>query len=148
MNALGKKFTKLSYEAKTALSGFGDFEQTVERDLQPAESFYASFSGRYHYVLKFKNGYSVSIVKDLSKSLMSDTYYGTYGAENDLWEIAVMYDGRIVYTTPITDDVLGWLSEQEVIFACGRIYQLDKTPDEYAELGYTPGWEHQENEEG
>ena len=50
----------------------------------------------------------------------------TYGGREGLWELAVTDDQRIRYDTPITDDVLGWLTEeagQEVTL--DRIARLD-----------------------
>ena len=55
--------------------------------------------------MMFKNGYGVSVV--------SHTH--SYGGKDGLYELAVFgKDGHITYSTPITDDVLGYLSEQEV----------------------------------
>ncbi|GAI77634.1 unnamed protein product, partial [marine sediment metagenome] len=44
---------------------------------------------------------------------------GSYGVNEDLWELAVLKgnekDGwSLTYDTPITDDVIGYLSENEV----------------------------------
>lgn len=62
----------------------------------------------------FANGYAASVVRGL----------GTYGAERGLYELAVLRGGRIVYDTPITDDVLGCLSESAVTEALQRIEAL------------------------
>lgn len=53
----------------------------------------------YHNVITFANGYSASIVS----SAMS------YGGSKGLFEIAVMFDNVIVYDTPVTSDVVGFL---------------------------------------
>jgi hypothetical protein len=56
-------------------------------------------------IVQFSNGYGASIVKGPH----------TYGGKDGLYELAVFgKDGHITYGTPITDDVLGYLSEQEV----------------------------------
>ena len=39
----------------------------------------------------------------------------TYGGSQGLFELAILEDGRCCYTTPITSDVLGYLSESEVL---------------------------------
>jgi hypothetical protein len=56
----------------------------------------------------FENGYGASVIRG----------YGTYGAENGLYELAVVKrDGDgwdLCYDSGITDDVIGHLSEEEV----------------------------------
>jgi hypothetical protein len=70
-----------------------------------------SLHGGTQYLQIFDNGYGVSIIQhDFS-----------YGGDRGLWELAVIKknskneDGwDICYDTPITNDVLGHLSENEV----------------------------------
>lgn len=52
----------------------------------------------------FPNGYEASVTQG----------QGTYGVGAGLYEMAVMYDGYLVYDTPVTDDVLGYLTEVDV----------------------------------
>ena len=53
---------------------------------------------------QFGNGYGASVIN----------HKGSYGYPNK-WELAVLdFDGALCYNTPITDDVLGHLSEDEV----------------------------------
>ena len=52
--------------------------------------------------VNFDNGYTASIID-----------HG-YGADEGLEEIAVIYDGAIVYDTPVTSDVIGYLDADEV----------------------------------
>jgi hypothetical protein len=55
--------------------------------------------------MMFKNGYGVSVV--------SHTH--SYGGKDGLYELAVLdSDGNITYDTPITSDVLGYLTPDEV----------------------------------
>jgi hypothetical protein len=60
----------------------------------------------------FDNGYGVSVVR------FTSPFGGSYGADEGLYEVAVIKgtedDWNITYDTPITDDVLGHLSEEEV----------------------------------
>lgn len=63
---------------------------------------------------EFPNGYSVSVV----------SHAFSYGGEEGLWEGAVMYGGRIVYDTPVTDDVIGWMNEDEVLTFCRSVADL------------------------
>ena len=65
--------------------------------------------------LKFKNNYTASIIKG-------------YGAEENLWEVAVLHNNKVVYDTPITDDVLGYLSDEEVVKAVTDIMNLPYRP--------------------
>lgn len=67
-------------------------------------------NGGVQYLAKFNNGYGASIIQhDFS-----------YGKDRGLWELAVIFyheDGvnfSLSYDTHITDDVLGYLTEEEV----------------------------------
>jgi hypothetical protein len=67
-------------------------------------------------VVKFSNGYGASIVQGPH----------TYGGPNGLYELAVFgKNGEITYDTPITNDVLGYLSELEVEKILTNIKNLD-----------------------
>jgi hypothetical protein len=72
--------------------------------------------GRKQCIVQFPNGYGASIVQGEH----------TYGGKDGLYEIAVFgKDGHISYSTPITDDVLGYLSEEEVEKTLTEIKNLD-----------------------
>ena len=64
--------------------------------------------GGVKYIFRFDNGYGASVIK----------HAYSYGHEEDLWELAVLefYDGdyHICYDTEITDDVIGYLTDEEV----------------------------------
>jgi hypothetical protein len=67
-------------------------------------------------IVQFPNGYGASIVQGPH----------TYGGKDGLYEIAVFgKEGEISYSTPITDDVLGYLSEEEVEKTLIDIKNLD-----------------------
>lgn len=67
-------------------------------------------------IVQFPNGYGASIVKGEH----------TYGGRDGLYEIAIFSkDGQITYDTPITDDVLGYLSEEDVEKTLTDIKNLD-----------------------
>jgi hypothetical protein len=53
----------------------------------------------YLRVVKFENGYGASII--------SHDY--SYGGYHGLFEVAVIHDEIIVYDTPVSKDVIGWL---------------------------------------
>ena len=60
----------------------------------------------------FPNGYTASVIIDPPNK------------RQGLYEIAVMHNGSLDYSTPITDDVLGNLTEDEVIKHCNEIAAL------------------------
>jgi hypothetical protein len=63
----------------------------------------------------FNNGYGVSVVKG--------EY--TYGGRDGLYELAVLgSDGKLCYSTPVTDDVEGYLSEDDVTKLLEQIQKL------------------------
>ena len=71
------------------------------------------------YVFRFENNYGASIIK----------LFGSYGYEENLWELAVIqfdedneYD--ITYDTPITKDVEGRLTDEDVRNLLARIKEL------------------------
>lgn len=77
------------------------------------------FLGGIQYIFKFDNGYGASVIK----------FPGSYGYHNDLWELAVTkYDEsgewNLCYDTPITDDVIGHLTEEEVRDLLKKISEL------------------------
>lgn len=39
----------------------------------------------------------------------------TYGGSEGLFELAMTRDGKCIYDTPITNDVIGWLDEEDVL---------------------------------
>lgn len=64
---------------------------------------------------EYPNGYAASVVR----------FRGSYGYEAGLYEVAVIRDGDgICYDTPITDDVLGWLTEDKVTETLNAIEAL------------------------
>jgi hypothetical protein len=77
--------------------------------------------GGIQYTFRFPNNYGASVIKHLS----------SYGHEDDLWELAVIkYDDalsvkwKLVYDTGVTEDVEGWLSDEQVRTYLGKIKEL------------------------
>ena len=111
LRALGvyddQKMHELSGEALAAIAA-GSASVTPSRH-----------AGGYRYEARYPNGFAASIIKN----------FGSYGGEYDLWEVAVLRRDeagvwQLCYDTPITDDVLGWLSEERVIEVCSQIRAL------------------------
>ena len=65
-------------------------------------------------VMNFDNNYGVSVVK----------FNGSYGYHQDLWEVAILYKGKLTYNTDITDDVLGYQTEQDVTDVMKKVQEL------------------------
>lgn len=63
---------------------------------------------------EFPNGYGVSVVQ--SKY--------TYGGDRGLYEMAVTLDGKLCYDTPVTNDVLGFLSKAAVTKHLREVQEL------------------------
>ena len=65
--------------------------------------------------IQFDNGYGASVVK---------TPY-TYGGDRGLYELAVLdSEGELTYSTPVTDDVIGYLRPEDVTDVMEKIQQL------------------------
>lgn len=65
---------------------------------------------------EFPNGYGASLVR----------HTGSYGGDEGLWELGVIRDSDLVYDTPITNDVLGYLTDKEVNQYLEEIKNLPK----------------------
>ena len=65
--------------------------------------------------MTFENGYGVSVV--------SHTY--SYGGKDGLFEVAVLgKDGDLTYDTPVTNDVIGYLSPDDVTDVMKQVQNL------------------------
>ena len=72
------------------------------------------FDGGIQMQFTYPNKYTASVIR----------HRGSYGGDMGLWEIAVMYGEKIVYDTPITNDVLGWQTDEDVEKVLQRIREL------------------------
>lgn len=77
--------------------------------------------GGEQYIFRFSNDYGASVIRN--------PY--SYGGDKGLWELAVVKfygdgddDWDINYDTDITDDVLGWLTDEDVLETLKRIKKL------------------------
>ena len=67
------------------------------------------------YIYQFDNGYGASVVQ----------HSGSYGGKQGLYEIAVLDSGGdLCYSTPITEDVIGYADEAKVLDTLHRIRML------------------------
>jgi hypothetical protein len=71
----------------------------------------------------YPNGYGVSVVQ-----FTSPYGSGSYGADEGLYELAVLQgleeDWEICYDTPITDDVMGYLTVEDVETIINQVKEL------------------------
>lgn len=72
-----------------------------------------NLSGGEQSIVDFDNGYSASVLRGGNAYTSGGTY-----------EVAVLHGGGIDYSTPITSDVLGYLSEAEADDALAQIEAL------------------------
>jgi hypothetical protein len=73
--------------------------------------------GGVHRKYHFDNGYGASVVR----------HDYSYGGSDGFWELAVLgQDGHLTYDTPITDDVIGYLTDEQVQDLLSQIESLPK----------------------
>lgn len=83
------------------------FDEKYNRYLElvePKPNYFEPWRCGIHYIFKFPNGYGASIIKDFS----------SYGEDEDLWELALLKDGHLEYRRLVNDDVLGYLTDEDV----------------------------------
>ena len=71
-------------------------------------------TGKHAVIEDFGNGYGISVV---SGGMF-------YTSENKPYEIAVLHKDSICYTTPITDDVIGYQTAEQVTEIMKQIQEL------------------------
>jgi hypothetical protein len=89
--------------------------------IQPTLERSISAIGNHQRIFRFDNGYGASVIQGRY----------TYGGKAGLFELAVVRltgdsadDFELTYDTPITDDVIGHLSEDEVQETLAKIRDL------------------------
>lgn len=71
--------------------------------------------GGVQKLYSFPNGYGASVIK----------HKGSYGGDNGLWELAVLFNDELCYDTEITGDVIGHLNDPEVDNILRQIADLE-----------------------
>jgi hypothetical protein len=66
------------------------------------------------YRFKFENNYGASVIRG----------FYSYGGNQGLYELAVLYEDDITYNTEITNDVEGYLTGKEVVKLLNQIIKL------------------------
>lgn len=67
--------------------------------------------------MDFENGYGISVVCG------NGTYCSNDGSN---YEVAVMKDGKVIYNTPITDDVLSYQTPEQITAIMKEIQTYEK----------------------
>jgi hypothetical protein len=75
-----------------------------------------SVNGGEQKLFSFENGYGASLVR----------HFFSYGGEEGLWELMVLHNDFPCYTSPITDDVIGYLNDAEADAFLEEIARLPK----------------------
>ncbi|AXB82309.1 hypothetical protein ACG98G_03145 [Megasphaera hexanoica] len=83
---------------------FGKYQPQVSR----------SDWGNERYIFQFENGYGASVIRN----------HLSYGGPEGFYELAVLKNGKIIYDTPITNDVVGWLDKNDVADTLKQIEEL------------------------
>lgn len=108
---------------KTLLKVNDDLKDYLKETINRGETkYYKAYSATFgkdpfswQWRFKFNNGFGASVIK----------HFGSYGFEDDLFELAVLeWTGEyheITYDTPISDDVVGYLTNDEVM---NYLYQI------------------------
>lgn len=88
-----------------------DFKTFKDIKFEMMDSFYDGVRSN----TMFDNGYGISVVR----------HRYSYGGPSGLYEIAVLgEDGDITYNTPITSDVIGYLTPKEVTEIMVKVQEL------------------------
>lgn len=88
---------------------FGEYEpkaETITTDMYNGPAM--------QHIYRFSNGYGASVIQNRY----------SYGHEYGLYELAVLKDGRLCYSTPITSNVIGYLTADKVVEHLRQIEEL------------------------
>lgn len=83
-------------------------------DLEFKKQHYPFLGTKEQAILNFDNGYGVSVL--FGESFYSDGY--------NTYEMAILKDGNICYDSGITEDVLGYITKNEITEYMIKIQQL------------------------
>lgn len=77
---------------------------TLEQHLDLVSQMRSWTGEEYQRRWTFSNGYGASVIRNGI----------SYGNEQGLYELMVLKNGKPCYDSPVTDDVLGWLTPRQV----------------------------------
>lgn len=70
--------------------------------------------------MQFPNGYGVSVVR--FKTMFGS--FGSYTDNDNEWEVAILKNNDLCYTTPLGDDVIGHCSARKVTEIMKKVQKL------------------------
>ena len=85
-------------------------------EITPTVSAPRDAIGGVRHLYEFPNGYGASVIQG--------EY--TYGGPQGLWEVAILDGGELCYTTPITEDVIGYCTDEDVAELLLKIAKLSR----------------------
>lgn len=100
------------------VQAFMDHPMFESYEIRPANFCHTE---RQQQIFATRHGLEVSVTRGST----------TFGGSQGLFELAILEDGRCCYTTPITSDVLGYLSESEVLETLDRAAMLIQRDGEW-----------------
>lgn len=100
------------------VQAFMDHPMFESYEIRPANFCHTE---RQQWIFATRHGLEVSVTRGST----------TYGGSQGLFELAILEDGRCCYTTPITSDILGYLSESEVLETLDRAAMLIQRDGEW-----------------
>lgn len=108
----------LMKEYKTSLKY--DKYKEYYRPPKPLKKGQFGWSDKQQWIFKFENNYGASVVK----------HWGSFGWDDDLFELAVIKyidkdKWHLCYDTQITHDVIGYLTNDEILELLEKIKGLD-----------------------
>ena len=111
--------TKLKYE-KYIRNMISEVDKTNEKDNLEITEKLSKDSFNYQWIFRFENGYGASVIKS----------WGSFGFDKDLFELAVLefyqHGCHIAYNTRITNEVIGYLTNDEVLEYLEKIKNLER----------------------
>lgn len=90
---------------------FGKYEPQRE-----VVAFDKKYGNSMYHIYEFSNGYGASVVQNKYSK----------GNEDGLYQLSVLKNGVFCYSTPIKNDVIGYLTADEVAEYLQRIEELPK----------------------
>lgn len=105
----------------TSIKTFEDLEfQPWASRHEVTPSSFSGLLGAEQAIMEFPNGYGVSV-------LFGEAFYSN---GIDTYELAVLHNGHLDYTTEVTNDVLAYITKEEVTAAMITIQKLPVKDDE------------------